>query len=595
LDVKTKIEFLPHTPGVYRFFNSEGTVIYVGKAKDLKRRVSQYFAPPETLNTKTRVMVSKIADMQYTEVASEQDALLLENNLIKQLQPRYNILLKDSKTYPWLCIKNEPFPRIYLTRRFVRDGSSYFGPYSNVAHAHNLIDLVNNLYKIRNCKLSLTDVNIKSGKFRPCLNYHLGKCGAPCVGLVSDAEYGLQIEAIKGMLKGGVSDMIKDFKRQMSEAAFVLDFEKAQEYKEKVEMLAKHYAKSLIVGQGDIDADVFSITNDSDDYYCNFLRIKGSCIIQSFNMELHSRIEESDGDILALFIGEIISKFGELSKEVIVPFIPEGDFGEVNVHVPLRGDKVALLELSRKNAAALKFDRMKQEEHLRPEEHKERLVANLKKDLGMSVEPRHIECFDNSNIQGTDPVAACVVFRDCVPSKKDYRHFNVKSVVGANDYASMKEIVNRRYSRMLREGEDLPQLIVIDGGKGQLGCAMEALNELGLSGKIFIVGLAERLEDIYIPGDPHPLFLDKNSSSLRVLMQIRDEAHRFGITFHRDKRSKRQVKSALSEIPGVGPATEEKLLKTFKSVKRIKEAPYENLVKVVGPSLAAKIRKSLEE
>lgn len=565
----------------------------MGKAKDLKRRVSQYFAPPETLTKKTRVMVSKIADMQYTEVATEQDALLLENNLIKQLQPRYNILLKDSKTYPWLCIKNEPFPRIFLTRRFVRDGSLFFGPYSNVAHAHNLLDLVGNLYKLRNCKLSLTPENIKSGKFRPCLNYHLGKCGAPCVGLVSEAEYGAQIESIKSMLKGGVADLIRRFRVDMNESASRLEFEKAQEYKEKVEMLQKHYAKSLIVGQGDIDADVFSITNDSDDYYCNFLRVRGSCIIQSFNMELHSRIEESDSDILSLFIAEIISKFGELSKEVIVPFIPEGDFGDVNIHVPLRGDKVALLELSRKNAAALKFDRMKQEEHLRPEEHKERLVANLQKDLGMSEPPRHIECFDNSNIQGTDPVAACVVFRDCVPSKKDYRHFNVKTVVGANDYASMKEIVNRRYSRMLREGESLPQLIVIDGGKGQLGCAMEALQELGLAGKIFIVGLAERLEDIYIPGDPHPLFLDKNSSSLRVLMQIRDEAHRFGITFHRSKRSKRQVASALSEISGVGPATEEKLLRTFRSVKRIREASLDDLTKVVGKSLAQKVKNAL--
>jgi excinuclease ABC, C subunit len=585
-----KIEYLPHVPGVYRFFNSEGTVIYVGKAKDLKRRVSQYFRPPEQLDRKTRVMVSKIADLQYTEVATEQDAFLLENNLIKQLQPRYNILLKDSKTYPWICIKNEPFPRVVLTRRYVRDGSLYFGPYSSVMHAHGLLELIGNLYKVRVCKLSLTTENIAAGKFRPCLNYHVGKCKAPCAGLQKKEDYDAQTASIKALLKGEAASLIRSFKEQMNQAAAELRFEDAQVFKEKKELLEKHYSKSLIVGQSNIDADIFSMVEDGQDVFCNFLRVKGGCIVQSFNIELRTRIEEAREEVLSTFIGEIMSKFGELSNELIVPFMPDVEFEGRNVHVPLKGDKAALLELSRKNAAALKFNKLKQEEHLRPEEHKERLVANLQKDLGMNVPPRHIECFDNSNIQGTDPVAACVVFKDCVPSKQDYRHFNIKTVVGANDYATMKEVVNRRYSRLLAEGGELPQLIVIDGGRGQLNCALEALLELGLQDEIYVVGIAERMEEIIRPGDPHPLFLDKNSSSLRVLMHIRDEAHRFGITHHRGRRRKHQVESGLRNIKGIGEATETKLLRHFKSVARIKKASLEELAAVVGPSLAEKIK-----
>lgn len=586
MNVRDKVEFLPHVPGVYRFFNSEGVVIYVGKAKNLKRRVSQYFRPVESLDRKTRVMVSKIADLQHTVVETEEDALLLENNLIKQLQPKYNILLKDSKTYPWICIKNEPFPRIFLTRRVVRDGSRYFGPYSSVVHAHNLLDLINNLYKIRICKLSLTEENIAAGRFRPCLNYHLGKCKAPCVGIMKKGEYDAQVESIDYLLKGGVKDLIRGFRNQMNSAAKELKFEQAQEFKEKKEMLEHHYSKSLIVGQAELDVDVFSLVADTADVFCNFMRLKNGCIIQSFNLELKMKIEQEEGELLSMFMGEIISKFGGLSKEVLVPFMPDQSFEDKYVHVPLKGDKLSLLELSRKNASAVKFNKLKQEEHLRPEEHKERIVNNLQKDLGMKIPPRHIECFDNSNIQGSDPVASCVVFKDGVPSKKDYRHFNIKTVIGANDYASMKEVVNRRYSRLLSEGEPLPQLVVIDGGRGQLDFALEALMELGISDEIFIVGIAKRLEEIIVPGDPHPLFLDKNSSSLRVLMQIRDEAHRFGITHHRGKRSKRQVLSELSGIRGIGPVTEAMLIKKFKSVARIKKASFEEIAAEVGPSIA---------
>lgn len=589
MNVKDKIEFLPHLPGVYRFLDAEGTIIYVGKAKDLKRRVSQYFRPVESLDRKTRVMVSKIADLMHTIVESEADALLLENNLIKQLQPKYNILLKDGKTYPWICIKNEPFPRVGLTRRLVRDGSLYFGPYSSGYYAKNILALISSVYKLRVCKLSLSDDNIAAGKFRPCLNYHIGKCKAPCAGHQRKEEYQEQIDAITSLLKGDVALLIKQYKEEMMRAAKELRFEQAQEAKERVEALEHHYSKSLICGQGVTDIDVFSLVIDSFDVFCNFMRIKSGCVIQSFNMEIKMKIEQEESELLSLFMGEIISKFGELSKEILVPFMPDQDFEGKNVHIPQKGDKLSLLELSRKNAAEMKFNKMKQEEHLRPEEHKERLMTNLQKDLGMSKLPTHIECFDNSNIQGTDPVASCVVFKNGVPSKGDYRHFNIKTVVGANDYASMKEVVNRRYSRLLAEGESLPQLVVIDGGRGQLNFALEALLELGIADDIKIIGIAKRLEELIVPGDPHPLFLDKNSSSLKVLMNIRDEAHRFGITHHRGKRSKRQIASELSAIKGVGPKSEEKLIHKFKSVARIKKATFEELSQEVGAAIAQSI------
>lgn len=492
MNVREKIEYLPHDPGVYRYLDASGKIIYVGKAKDLKRRVSQYFRPPEQLDRKTRALVEHIADLTYTVVETEEDALLLENNLIKQLQPHYNILLKDDKTYPWICIRNEPFPRVMLTRRYVQDGSLYFGPYASVHHARRLLDLMGSLWKLRICAHALTPEQIEGGKLRCCLNYHLEKCAGPCEGLFSAEEYQAQIEEIRKLLSGRTRELMYACRAKMQEAAADLRFEEAQEWKERLALLEAHHEREKSVGHGILDMETYKLLKEKT---------------------LPRRIEKA-----------------------------------------------------------------------------EKVVAQLQKDLGMSVPPRHIECFDNSNIQGTNPVASCVVFRDGLPCKRDYRHFNIKTVVGANDYASMKEVVNRRYSRLMAEGEELPQLVVIDGGKGQLGFALEALMELGISDKIFIVGLAKRMEEVIVPGDPLPLFLDRNSSSLRVLMQIRDEAHRFGITHHRNLRSKAQTVSALRSLPGIGEATEQKLLRHFKSLKKIKEASLEELTTVVGPAKAALIR-----
>lgn len=495
MDIREKIENLPHTPGVYRYLDSTGTVIYVGKAKDIRRRVSQYFVSPGQLNRKTRALVEKIADLQYTLVETEEDALLLENNLIKQLQPHYNILLKDDKTYPWICIRNERYPRVLLTRRYVRDGSQYYGPYASVQHARRILDLIGSLYKMRICSHSLTEENIAGGKVKSCLNFHLNRCAAPCEGLFSEAEYDAQIEEIKALLSGRVRSLIASCREKMLKASSELRFEDAQLWKERLALLEAHHERQKVVGHGILDMETYKLLQEK---------------------KLPRRIERS-----------------------------------------------------------------------------EKVMEQLRSDLGMTELPRHIECFDNSNIQGTNPVAACVVFRDALPSKKDYRHFLIKTVVGANDYASMKEVVNRRYSRMLAEGEPLPQLIVIDGGKGQLRCALEALAELGIRERVFVVGLAERLEEVVIPGEPVSLFLDKNSSSLRVLMHIRDEAHRFGITHHRKRRTSSQVDSVLRSISGVGPATEQKLLRHFGSVKRIKDATLEEVASVAGSSLAARIKNNL--
>lgn len=587
MSIQDKVKILPHIPGVYRFLDKDGTIIYVGKAKDLKNRVSQYFHSPDGLNRKTAIMVSKIADLQHTVVNSESDAFLLENNLIKQYQPRYNILLKDGKTYPWICVKREPFPRVFITRNFKKDGSLYFGPYSSGIHAHNLLVLINSLYRLRTCKLSLSNESIASGKFKVCLNYHLGKCAAPCTGIISMEEYDRQIESIIQILKGNAYGLIRDFENRMKECAASLDFEKAQEYKEKKELLEVHYSKSLIVNTARIDADVFSIIFDDGDAFGNFLRVRNGCIIRSLNMEIKTKIEEEDAAVLSAFIDGIYSKFEEtedsdLPKEIIVPFMPDTQFIGREYHIPTRGDKVQLLELSRKNAAAMKFERLKQEEFGSPKEHSERVVTNLMKDLMMDVPPRHIECFDNSNIQGTNPVASCVVFKDGVPSKKDYRHFNIRTVLGANDFASMKEVINRRYSRLLGEGGELPQLVVVDGGKGQVSSAYEALQELGLLDKIKLIGIAKRMEELIVPGDPYPLFLDRNSTSLRLIMNLRDEAHRFGISHHRNRRSSSQLVSELDGIPGVGEASREKLLSKYKTISKIRQAKYSEVSRIIG-------------
>ncbi len=582
MTVKEKIALFPHSPGVYRYYDSEGIVIYVGKAKDLHKRVAQYFVPAERLNVKTRILVSKIADAQYSVVDSEADALLLENNLIKQYKPKYNILLKDSKTYPWICVTGDEFPKVYLTRRVVK-GNRYFGPYSSVMHARNLIEFFSENYKIRSCNNKITSDSVLRGKFRPCLDLHIGRCSGCCIGRVSAKEYNDEIEEIVRLLKGGANDVIQHYKKLMMAAADSLDFEQAQIYKQKVDSLQTHYSKSIITSASDTNVDVFSLVTDANESFGNFMRVRSGAIIQSLNLGFRMNIEEEPSAILSEFIAEIESKFGKIEGEVVVPFLPDVEMPGVSFKIPAKGDKLAILTLSTKNAKEFQFNSIRQKEHTDPDQYRNMVLEELRKAIGMKELPRHIECFDNSNIQGTNPVASCVVFRDAVPSKKDYRKFKIKTVIGANDYASMKEVVNRRYSRMLREApDDLPQLIVIDGGKGQLDFAYQALAELGLTDKLTVVGLAKRLEEVIRVGDPYPLFIDRNSSALKVLQQIRDEAHRFGITFHRSLRSKSQIESALSRIKGVGEQTEKRLLMHYGSVPRIAAASLSDLEQFLG-------------
>lgn len=594
MTVREKIALFPHSPGVYRYYNSEGIVIYVGKAKDLHKRVAQYFVSPDRLNAKTRILVSKIADAQYSVVDSEADALLLENNLIKQYKPKYNILLKDSKTYPWICVTSDEFPRIYLTRRIVK-GNRYFGPYSSVIHARNLLEFISENYKIRSCNNKITSDGVLRGKFRPCLDFHISRCAGCCIGKISVKEYNAEIEEIVSLLKGGANEVIQHYRHLMTQAADNLEFEQAQVYKQKVDSLQQHYSKSVITSASDTNVDVFSLVTDANESYGNFMRVRGGAIIQSLNLGFKMNIEEEPEAVLSEFIAEIESKFGKISGEVIVPFMPDVEMEGVSFKIPVKGDKLAILTLSTKNAKEFQFNSIRQKEHTDPDQYKSMVMEELRKALGMDVLPRHIECFDNSNIQGTNPVASCVVFRDGVPSKKDYRKFKIKTVIGANDYASMKEVVNRRYSRMLREDpDDLPQLIVIDGGKGQLDFAFQALAELGLTEKLTVVGLAKRLEEVIRVGDPYPLFIDRNSSALKVLQQIRDEAHRFGITFHRSLRSKSQIESALTRIKGVGEQTEKRLLIHYGSVPRIASVPVEDLAAFLGKEeLAERIHNEL--
>ena len=569
-------------------------MIYVGKAKDLHKRVAQYFVPPERLNGKTRLLVSHIADAQFSVVDSEADALLLENNLIKQYKPKYNILLKDSKTYPWICVTDEPFPRVFITRRVVRNGSRYFGPYSSALYARGLLEFFEANYPLRSCRHRIDSESILRHKVRPCLDFHIGKCRGCCVGAISQEEYGAMVEDIVRLLKGGVREIVQEYREAMSAAAEMLDFERAGEYKARIEALEKHYAKSIITAASGGDMDVFSLVGEGTEAFGAFLRVRGGAIVQSLNLGFRLGIEEPREAVLGSFIAEIESKFGELSKEIVVPFLPDVQPEGHEWRIPVRGDKLSLLELATKNARELRFNQLKQREHSDPDEFRRGVLEELRQALGMRELPVHMECFDNSNIQGTSPVASCVVFRNAEPSKKDYRRFKIKTVVGANDYASMKEVVNRRYSRMLAEApDDLPQLVVIDGGKGQLEFAYEALSELGLTDRLTVVGLAKRLEEVIRVGDPYPLFLDRNSQALKVLQRIRDEAHRFGITFHRDLRSKAQLNSALREIKGVGEQTESRLLMHYGSVARIAAAPIEDLSDFVGPVLAKRIKEQL--
>lgn len=582
-----QIQTLPDNPGVYQYYDKDGKILYVGKAKNLKKRVSSYFNKIHD-TAKTNVLVKKIVTIKHIVVPTETDALLLENNLIKTLQPRYNVLLRDDKSYPWICIKKEPFSRIFSTRRMVKDGSEYFGPYTSFKTVHTILDLIKELYPLRTCNYDLSKSNIDSGKFKVCLEYHIGNCKGPCEGLESLENYQKQVDAIREILKGNFKESMKDFKRLMTQYAQDLRFEEAQKIKEKIEVLENYQSRSTIVNPKITNVDVFSIVSDESAAYVNFLQISHGSIIRSHTLEMKKKLDESDEELLELAIIELRERFQLLSKEIIVPF--EMDLGEnIKTTVPQLGDKKQILDLSIRNAKFYRIEQLKQLQIVDPDRHTNRIMAQMQKDLRLHVEPRHIECFDNSNIQGTNPVAACVVFKDGKPSKKDYRHFNVKTVEGPDDFASMTEIVYRRYKRLLDENEPLPQLIIIDGGKGQLSAALKSIDELGLRGKIAIIGIAKRLEELFYPGDSIPLYLDKKSETLKVIQQLRNEAHRFGITFHRDKRSKAALNSSVESIPGIGEKTMLTLIKHFKSVKRLKLATEKEISDVVGVSKAKKI------
>ncbi|MEB8346051.1 excinuclease ABC subunit UvrC [Flavobacteriaceae bacterium KMM 6898] len=587
IPIKVQLSTLPSSPGVYQFYDSNDKILYVGKAKDLKKRVSSYFSKTHVVG-KTRVLVKKIMDIKHIVVATESDALLLENNLIKKYQPRYNVLLKDDKTYPWICIKNERFPRIFPTRRHIKDGSEYFGPYTSMKTVKTLLELIKSVYPLRTCNYDLSKEKIESGKYKVCLEYHLGNCKGPCEGYQTQEEYHQEIQDIREIIKGNFKSSLQYFKNQMKAYADEMRFEEAQQIKDKIDVLENYEVKSTIVNPNINNVDVFSIVSDDLYAYVNFLQISHGSIIRSHTLEIKKKLDEEDQDLLALAIVEIRQRFNLLSKELYVPFEVTSEPG-LKITVPKMGDKKKILELSERNAKYFRQERFKQEKIIDPNRHANRIMAQMKKDLRLSQEPRHIECFDNSNIQGTNPVAACVVFKDGKPSKKDYRHFNIKTVDGPDDFASMEEVVFRRYKRLLNEAEPLPQLIVIDGGKGQLSSALKSLDLLGLRGKIAIIGIAKRLEEIYFPGDSIPLYLDKKSESLRIIQQLRNEAHRFSITLHRNKRSKGAINSELEGIDGIGEKTVQDLLKQFKSVKRIKEASVEDLAKTVGTARAKKI------
>jgi excinuclease ABC subunit C len=582
-----QIQTLPDSPGVYQYYDKDDKILYVGKAKNLKKRVASYFNKTHD-NGKTNVLVRKIAAIRHIVVTSESDALLLENNLIKKYQPRYNVLMRDDKTYPWICIKKEHFPRIFPTRRMIKDGSEYFGPYTSFKTVHTILEMIRELYPLRNCNYDLTPKNIESGKFKVCLEYHIGNCKGPCEGLESEANYMEQVNAIREILKGNFKESMKGFRTKMKQLALEMRFEEAQKIKEKIEILENYQSHSMVANSKITNVDVFSIVSDESAAYVNFLQISHGSVIRSHTMEIKKKLDETDQELLELAIVELRERFRLLSKEIIAPF--EVGLGEnIKVTVPHLGDKKQLLDLSVRNAKFYRMDQMKQMQIVDPDRHANRIMAQMKKDLRLSEEPRHIECFDNSNIQGTNPVAACVVFKDGKPSKKDYRHFNIKSVEGPNDFASMEEVVFRRYKRMLDENQPLPQLVIIDGGKGQLSSALKSIDDLGLRGKIAIIGIAKRLEELFYPGDSAPLYLDKKSETLKVIQQLRNEAHRFGITFHRDKRSKAALHSSVENIPGIGEKTMIALLQHFKSVKRLKLAGEKEISEVVGLSKAKKI------
>jgi excinuclease ABC subunit C len=584
--VEQILKLLPQQPGVYQYFDEAGDILYVGKAKNLKNRVSSYFNKQQYENGKTKVLVRKIADIKYIVVETELDALLLENSLIKKYKPRYNIMLKDDKTYASIVIKKEDFPRVFPTRQIIRDGSEYFGPYPSGRTMHTVLDLIKKLYPMRTCNLALTDKNISAGKFKVCLEYHLGNCKGPCEGKQTAEDYNRGVDASRNILKGNYTELIRDLKQMMSEFAERYEFELAQEVKEKIEVLSTFQAKSTIVHPSIHDVDIFSIASDSQAGYVNFMKVSNGVIVQSYTTEVKKRMDESEAEMLEYSILEIRDKFQSSSKEIFLPFELEMQLPGVLLTVPQRGDKKKLVELSQRNSTHYMLDAQKQQEMVDPERHVNRVLETMQKDLHLKELPRHIECFDNSNIQGTNPVSACVVFRNAKPSKSDYRIFHPKTVEGPNDFDTMKEVVFRRYRRMLDEGETLPQLIIIDGGKGQLSAAVESLVKLELYGKVGIIGIAKRLEEIYFPGDSLPIYLDKRSESLKLIQRLRDEAHRFGITKHRDRRSKDAIRSELTEIKGVGMHTTQALIHHFKTVKAVKEASLEELQQAVNHRMA---------
>lgn len=592
--LEEKISILPDTPGVYMYYDSEGTVIYVGKAKNLKRRVSSYFNRTHD-SLRTNLLVRAIADMSYIVVPTEQDALNLEASMIKEHQPRYNVLLKDDKSYPWIVVTNEPFPRVFMTRQRIKDGSKYYGPYTDAGSARATLDLVRHLYRIRSCRHLITPDYVKAGKGRLCLDYHLKRCGGCCTGLVSSEEYCSDIDRVRAILRGDVSELLDYLRGEMEKLSSELRFEEAQVLKEQYDLIRRYQAKSVIVSQTIGDVDVFGVHDEDDEAYINYMHIRHGAVVKSVTLEYRRRLDETVPQLLAYAMAEISETLGVVYDEVVVAEMPDCEMPDVRFSIPRRGDKAKLLEVSQKNARQHRVDKVKTIEKRDPSARTDRILERMRTDFRLSELPRHIECFDNSNIQGTNPVASCVVFKDAKPSKKDYRHFNIRTVEGPDDFASMKEVLTRRYSRMVNEGEPLPQLIVVDGGKGQLSAAVEALEAMGLRGVIAVAGIAKRLEEIYFPGDSIPLYIDKNSDTLRVVQHMRDEAHRFGITHHRNRRSKGQTVSALDSIKGVGEKTREALLSHFRSFKRIKDADLDELAAVVGPAKASIVYGAIHE
>lgn len=585
-NLESLILTLPRKPGVYQYFDKDDRILYIGKAKNIKKRVSSYFTKTHQ-SGKLRVLVKKIFDIKFIVTETELDALLLENNLIKKHQPRYNIQLKDDKTFPWLCLKNEPFPRLFSTRNVIRDGSDYFGPYASIKMMRTIMDIVKQLYKLRTCSLNLSASNIKKGNYKVCLEYHIGNCKAPCVGSQSEEDYDETIKQIKSIIKGNIGSVIAELTQIMNTKADKLEFEQAQVVKEKIELLEKYKSKSTIVNPRINNVDVISLINGEDNSYINYLKVINGAIVQAHTVEIKKKLEEKDTEVLIFALLDFRQRFESMSKEIILPFSIDIEIPDVKFTIPQRGDKKQLLELSERNAKYTKIERQKQKDLIDPDRHKKRILAQMKKDLHMAELPVQIECFDNSNIQGEYPVAAMVQFLNVAPNKKAYRNFNIKTVEGPNDYASMEEVVKRRYGRLIAENKNMPQLIIIDGGKGQLTSAVAALKSLDLYGKVTIIGIAKRLEEIYFPNDSVPLYLDKTSETLKIIQRLRDEAHRFGITHHRKKRELGTIKSVLTSIDGIGFSTAQKLLRKFKSVKKIKTTGVDELTLVIGKSKAA--------